>query len=194
MPRVTDAYRRARRDEIAAAALRCLARRGVANTSIADIVAESGLSAGAIYSHFENKAQLARYIAASLLGWRIDRIRNLAEDGTVRTPTEVMAPLLGAFEEEGLLAEVVLQFWGEAASDAELLDAMSEEIDALRGAFARAVLPWARLRTDEAAAPGAAARAARAMLAVCQGYIVGRALFGARPPGDYLRDCAALFT
>ena len=35
MPRVSDDYRRARRDEIARAAIRCLERKGVHDTSIA---------------------------------------------------------------------------------------------------------------------------------------------------------------
>ncbi|MBN9180063.1 MAG: TetR family transcriptional regulator, partial [Microbacterium sp.] len=72
MPKVSERYREARRDEIAQAALRCLERNGVRDTSIADIVAESGLSTGAIYSHFRNKAELARYIVGRFLSVRID--------------------------------------------------------------------------------------------------------------------------
>ena len=58
MPRVTEVHRQARRDEIAEAALRVLQRNGVSETSIAQIVEESGLSAGAIYVNFDNKAEL----------------------------------------------------------------------------------------------------------------------------------------
>ena len=55
MPKVSEEYRTARRSEIARAALRCFARKGFDATSMADIIAESGLSAGAIYGHYKSK-------------------------------------------------------------------------------------------------------------------------------------------
>src|SRR5438874_13243910 len=111
MPRVTDAYRRARRDEIAAAAFRCLKRNGVSGTSIADVVAESGLSAGAIYSHFRNKAELAAYIAGSMMTWRIEEFEE-SSDPSLATPAGGMRYLLGVFDQPDVAPEVVLQFWG----------------------------------------------------------------------------------
>jgi len=62
--------------KVTEAALRVLQRNGVAETSIAQIVEESGLSAGAIYVNFDNKAELARYIASRLLSWRIETIED----------------------------------------------------------------------------------------------------------------------
>src|ERR1700712_875854 len=119
MPRVTDAYRRAPRDEIPAAALRCLRRNGVSRTSIADVVAESGLSAGAIYSHFRNKAELASYIAGSMMTWRIEEFEE-STDPALATPTGGMRYLLGVFDEQDVAPEVILQFWGEATNDPDL--------------------------------------------------------------------------
>ena len=49
MPKVSEQHREARRDQIVDAALRCFSRKGFQRTSMADIIAESGLSAGAIY-------------------------------------------------------------------------------------------------------------------------------------------------
>ena len=79
MPRVSENYRRARRDEIARAAIRCLERKGVHDTSIADIVEESGLSTGAIYSHFTSKSELARYIVAEFLFPRLHELERSAD-------------------------------------------------------------------------------------------------------------------
>ncbi len=193
MPRVTDAYRRARRDEIAHAALRVLARQGVTNTVIADIVAESGLSAGAIYSHFTNKAELARSIAGSLLGRPIDRIAALTRQGVVSTPVEVMTELLGLFDDDEGAAEVVLQFWGLATNDPELRAAMAAELQSLHTAFGAAVRPWIARRHAAAEVDAAMDAAVQVMVGVCQGYIVQRALFGPRPIEDYLTQVAALF-
>ena len=98
MPRVTEVHRQARRNEIAEAALRVLQRNGVAETSIAQIVEESGLSAGAIYVNFDNNAELARYIASHLLAWRIETIEDLAHQDAICTPRDVMRVLLGTLD------------------------------------------------------------------------------------------------
>jgi len=55
MPKITDAQRDARRQQILAAALRCFSRDGFHNTTTADIVRESGLSQGALYLYFATK-------------------------------------------------------------------------------------------------------------------------------------------
>src|ERR1700760_4039392 len=125
MPRVTAAYRQARRDEIASAALRCLKRDGVSGTSIADVVAESGLSAGAIYSHFRNKAELAAYIAGSLLTWRIEEFEAESAAPELSTPGGAMRFMLGVFDDEEVAPEVMLQFWAEATTDPDLRSVMS---------------------------------------------------------------------
>jgi AcrR family transcriptional regulator len=54
-PRIDPAERRA---EILEAALRCFNRTGYNNTSMDDIVRESGLSKGTLYWHFKNKQDL----------------------------------------------------------------------------------------------------------------------------------------
>jgi len=50
MPRVSDAYRQARRDGIVAATLRVLRRRALSDLTMADVIKEAGLSAGSVYS------------------------------------------------------------------------------------------------------------------------------------------------
>ncbi len=154
MPRVTDAHRQARRDQIAQAALRVLKRNGVSDTSLAQIADECGLSIGAIYVNFENKADLARYIATRLFAWRIEELDGLAEGGAVRTPAELMRPLLASmFDENRPPLPVILQFWSEALVDPELHAVLTEQVDALRGSLERALRPWAdRCSTGEGAA------------------------------------------
>ncbi|MFD2093180.1 TetR/AcrR family transcriptional regulator [Blastococcus deserti] len=58
MPRVSAEHLAVRRDHIVAAALRCFARDGFHATSVRDVVRESGLSAGAVYSYFRSKDDL----------------------------------------------------------------------------------------------------------------------------------------
>jgi TetR/AcrR family transcriptional regulator, transcriptional repressor of aconitase len=183
MPRVTEVYRQARRDEIAEAALRVLQRNGVADTSIAQIVEECGLSAGAIYVNFENKADLARYIASRLLSWRIETIEGLAHHDTICTPADVMRVLLGTLDGRPPLP-VMLQFWGEATVNPDLHAVLTGQLDAMRTAMEHALQRWADRQVDGGSE--LAARVAQACIIMCQGYLANRCLFGWLTVEEYL--------
>src|SRR5689334_16492171 len=62
MPKLKPETMAARRDEILQAAAACFARQGFHQTTIADVIAESGLSAGCIYGHFAGKEELIQAI------------------------------------------------------------------------------------------------------------------------------------
>lgn len=192
MPRVSDDYRRARRDEIARAAIRCLERNGVHDTSIADIVEESGLSTGAIYSHFTSKAELARYIVGQFLFPRLDALDRAPE---LRSPRRILETLLKVFSEDGLPARIVVQFWGEAAVEGELRDEMLRTAARLSETIARTLLPWAREKSaTEAAAVALAGRTTRAVTALAQGFIAHSAVFGPAEPREYVDSVAVALT
>jgi AcrR family transcriptional regulator len=186
MPKVTDAHRRARRDEIAEAAIRVLRRKGVSSTSIAQIVEESGLSAGAVYANFENKAELARYVARSLLAWRVEAIDDGAVEGVVRSPAEVMRTLFALLGQETPSADLIVQFWGEATVDPELHDVLAATVTTLREAFERAIAPWTEAHGADLR------RTSNAMVVMCQGYLANSALLGWMPFEDYLDTAAAM--
>lgn len=187
MPKVSDAYREARRDEIGRAALRVLERRGVRDTSIAHIVEESGLSTGAIYSHFSTKAELARYVVARFLMPRLDALEASGARGELLTPRQAIRGMLSVFGEAGLSTALVLQFWGEAMVEPGLHDEMLRTAGRLRAALTRAIGPWAAAQTeDEAQAEALAADTARSVIALAQGYIANTAVFGPRDVDEYL--------
>src|SRR5215207_3423526 len=64
MPRISALQEQHRREQILDAAMSCFARDGYRATSMDDIVRESGLSVGAIYSYFPSKEDLFSAIAA----------------------------------------------------------------------------------------------------------------------------------
>ena len=68
MPRLSESSKIERRERIIAAARRCFLEKGFSNTSMADIVAESGMSPGSIYSHFDGKASIMRGTAEHIFG------------------------------------------------------------------------------------------------------------------------------
>ena len=55
MPKITDAQKETRRQQILDAALRCFSRDGFHATTTADIVRESGVSQGTLYLYFATK-------------------------------------------------------------------------------------------------------------------------------------------
>ena len=182
MPRVSDAHRAARREQIAEAALQVLARKG-SDTSIAEIVAECGLSAGAIYGNFENKADLARYIAGQLLHRRIGGLEDAVSDGAVRAPVEVLRLFMTLHRAPKDLS-VLLQFWGEATVDLDLHAVFRQRAEQLRDAFGRALEPWVAAQPD--ADGDLATRTAELCVIMCQGYLLNSALFGWMSGEQYL--------
>jgi len=68
MPRVKPEVLQARRQTILKAALTCFARKGYHQTTIDDIAAESGLSKGGVYWHFQSKRQLFLESLANAIG------------------------------------------------------------------------------------------------------------------------------
>jgi AcrR family transcriptional regulator len=63
MPRVTNAHRESRRRQILDASIECFAREGFHRTSMAQIIAEAGVSAGTIYLYFTSKEEIVEAIA-----------------------------------------------------------------------------------------------------------------------------------
>jgi AcrR family transcriptional regulator len=191
MPRVTEAYRTARREQIAEAAIRVLSRKGVARTSIADIIAESGLSAGSIYSNFRDKAELGSFVARTVLGARVQDILAIAHDRPEPlTPRQALELLLSAVHERKPPFPVVLQFWGEATVDSELGAAVHEILGELEGHLRDAITPWARQQAGETDASALAASTAAAMAAIAQSFVVRSALGADLDPAAYLAALA----
>ena len=58
MPKVTEAYLEARREEILDAAIACFTRKGFHQTTMEDIFREAELSAGAVYRYFAGKEEI----------------------------------------------------------------------------------------------------------------------------------------
>ncbi|MGC4961451.1 TetR/AcrR family transcriptional regulator [Gordonia sp. DT101] len=184
MPRLTQETAQSRRDEIVAAALRVMATRGVARTSIADISAESGLSTGSIYSHFGGKAQIAADVAASVIGPRAQAlVDSRFETPEPQTPREILGVFLGALDDDQVPHRVVLQMWAEAAVDVEIGNVVEQAIGQIRDAYKGAVARWVAAQGGRVAEVDAITRG---MVAVSQGYIVHRALFGPLSLNEYL--------
>jgi AcrR family transcriptional regulator len=180
MPRVSDAYRQARRDEIVAATLRVLHRRALRDLTMADIIEESGLSAGSVYSHFERKDQLLELVATRVVGDRLDAL-TASDEGAPRSPAELVAWWLTELEQTPVPFAALVQIWGEAASDPTMRQIVVRRMTTIEGAFAAAVERWLQATGGD---PRVARTTARAMLTLCQGHIVRTAILGPQDPAE----------
>ena len=141
MPKVTEAHRTARRDEIIGAALRCFAAKGYQRTSMADVIEESGLSAGAIYGYFAGKQELFAAVAGRVLEARQGELEAQRAHGEPLAPGQVMATLIDGMRREPF-GHVIVQLWAEAAIDpeiGELVQAVLLRVQGDRAAAARRV-------------------------------------------------------
>jgi len=190
VPRVSEEYRTRRRDEIAEAALRVFRRKGFTATSMAEIIAESGLSAGAIYGYYDSKTAIVHDVAARVVGGRIADVERIAEQDPLPPPSELVGVLLrGAVREIGSTG-ILVQLWGEAVTDPRMLGFAADVLVQLRTVFAGYVARWHEqehgLDAQDAAALGA--EQAPLFLAACQGFILQSALLDDFDADAYLDD------
>jgi TetR/AcrR family transcriptional regulator, transcriptional repressor of aconitase len=195
MPKVTAEYRVAKRGEIADAALRCFATKGFQRSSMADIIAESGLSAGAIYGHFTSKQEIILEVARRMIGNRSAELRELSTAEELPVPGDVLGVLMAGFTTDSLGAGVLLQLWGEAVVNRDLGPIVIESLFVqLQVALENYLTAWAvRARgMDVSAAAEFATRILPVVLGLGQGYIVQSALIPNFDSAHYLREAREL--
>jgi AcrR family transcriptional regulator len=175
MPKVRPEVLAARREEILHAAEACFARQGFHQTTILDVISESGLSAGCIYSHFANKEDLIQAIGESRHA-RDSAL--LAVQGRDPNPLENLRAIARAFladlqREQGLRSRrVALMLWAEALRDETIREQVTDGIrkpivlivDLLRRGQRLGLI-------DDAVNPRSVARA---MVAMFQGFVLQR--------------------
>ncbi|HVN85989.1 MAG TPA: TetR/AcrR family transcriptional regulator [Candidatus Binatia bacterium] len=132
MPKVSQAHRDARRRQILDAAVACFAREGFHRTTMQEIIAESKLSAGAIYNYFTSKDQIIAAIAND---------RHMHERAAIREAQratsvgDALAHVRDAFfghlddARERRRRRVSIQLWAEAQRDPRIHRLVRRGID-----------------------------------------------------------------
>ncbi len=112
MPRTSDAE--LRRENLAAAAARVIARAGMGGANLRDVAAEAGLTTGALTHYFSDKRELLLFtLSASLRG----RARVIESDDPAEGLRRLLASGLLLTEEARLHWIVALAFCAQAAGD-----------------------------------------------------------------------------
>src|ERR1700744_536964 len=169
MPKVTNEYRAERRAHIMAAARRCFVREGFHASSMQDLVAEAGMSSGAMYRYFASKDAVIEAIAADNLDQVVAVLAQAIGDGA--SPQAAIAAVLEFVTirhgEDGFAAIAVL-VWSEALRNPTLAAY-------LRDAIATALVT---LSGEGHLAPDGPTALADVLLCVLPGYLMRLALGG----------------
>lgn len=187
MPKVTEEYRTARRDEIVTAAIRCIQRTGYSGTSMADIIAESGLSTGAIYGHFAGKREIFLAVAEHVLDARQADLSAARVDGAPLSPGAMMRVLIEGLRREPV-APVIPQIWAEAAVDPDIGEVASRIFSRVRSLIEPELAAWAAAAPDRVDGDPAAwaKRVTPVVLGAAPGFLVQRSVIADFDEDGYL--------
>ncbi len=194
MPKVSDAHREARRDEIIRATLRAIAEKGLSRVSMADVVTASGLSVGAVYGHFEGKQELLSVVAQQVMGRRRAEIDALLREGTPPPPGEVLVMLLRGMLRDGATPGALVQIWAEATIDPQIRSAVLGAVAILKRAFTRALAAWFDVHPEQApdGTDDAVRRMLPIMISLAQGFVVQSAILPEFDGDNYLETVRSL--
>ncbi|NEE00968.1 TetR/AcrR family transcriptional regulator [Phytoactinopolyspora halotolerans] len=195
MPRVSEAHLVARRQQILEAAWRCFARNGFHATSMQDIFAESGLSAGAVYRYFPSKLELVKATAGTITEGVGEIFETIAHADPVPTPAQSLDMVVDTINRltmarEPDLSKIAMHAWSEAIREPEVGAVVKEIASRIRQGWLDIVARWKAagyIRTDVDPDD-----VAGFLYGVMVGYIAQRNLVGDISAEQYVNGFAAL--
>jgi AcrR family transcriptional regulator len=195
MPKVSAEHRTARREQIVMAGWKCVAREGFHKTTMADVVRESGLSAGAVYGYFRSKDDIIAAIADRAVGTVDELFDAMMARPDPPTPSEAIRILTSqavvlAELPAGDVTRVALQVWGEALRNEAIHATVAEKYTRVRGKFAELVrVMQGAGHVDQDADPELVAQV---LFGLLPGFLVQRLILGDITPDSYADGLAAL--
>jgi AcrR family transcriptional regulator len=185
VPRVSAEHLAARRQQILDAARRCFLRNGFHSTSMQDVIAEAGLSVGAVYRYFRSKNEIIAAIAQEYARDVEEVLSGVSEpDGPGLT--EVMQRAVDTIEAnvgpDGMM-RLAVQVWAEAMRDPAVREVAGGIYGTMRGNFE--ALAGRAVESGELP-PGTDPEAVGAALfSLVLGYALQRMLTGRPDPDTY---------
>jgi AcrR family transcriptional regulator len=192
VPRVSEAHLAARRQQILDAARICFIRNGFHVTSMQDVIAEAGLSVGAVYRYFKSKNEIIEAIAEAY-SLQIGGVLEQALADPDRSLIDVMAAALDVIDDtvgpDGAL-RIAVQVWAEAVRD-ERAAAIAER---LYRRFRDTFVAVARraIERGELPAGGDPTAIGAALFSLVVGYGLQRLLIGTPDRRRYLVGVRAI--
>src|SRR5690348_8854103 len=179
MPRVSEAHLTARRDQILDAATARFAANGFQATGMADVIAATGLSAGAVYRYFRSKDELIAAIVDRVLGQAARRFEQLLAEGHTPEPAEAVATaveMISDIADRGPvdMTRVAVQAWAEALRNPAVAAVAGNAYATMRSYFVEVAAREQRAgRFAKAADPS---RLGSALFSLVLGFLLQRLL------------------
>jgi AcrR family transcriptional regulator len=195
VPKVTEEHRLARRAQIVAAARTCVLEEGFHKTTMADVIRESGLSAGAVYGYFKSKEEIVGAIAEDALSTIDELFGKILASEEPLTPLAALEATINhvvavAERPGGDVTRVAVQAWAEALRNPAIMETARDKYSQLRRNFvAVARRAQADGTVDSDVAPE---HVAQVMLALIPGFVLQRLIIGDITPESYLDGLRAL--
>ncbi|MFC5180939.1 TetR/AcrR family transcriptional regulator [Actinomadura harenae] len=194
MPRVSEEHLERRRRQIIDAARACFIRNGLYETSMQDIFAESGLSAGAVYRYFKSKSEIVDEIVAEGGGELQKVLSALVDADPLPDPDRLCLAMCERITElatgngPGRLA---IQAWAMAAHDGAVGEKVRQTMRTSRDhwvTYVRRLAEAGRVPADiDAEAAG------RVLFGLFPGFILQHLLLGDATPEGFAAGVRALF-
>ncbi|WP_334147277.1 TetR/AcrR family transcriptional regulator [Hyphomicrobium sp.] len=195
MAKLSEEQKLARRLQILNAGWRCFDRNGLHATRMDDIIAEAGLSAGAVYSYFKNKDDLVQAALITSMTGLAERLRPILESDDPAPPAVLLENIAAAIEaftkRDGFdLKRLALLGWAESQRDEKLKGIMQAFYEAFLAQLAGCVARWKAAGLVDGATE--TEPLARALLALLLGYTVQAAVVGGMSPGIFRQGVETL--
>ncbi|MBY6413139.1 TetR/AcrR family transcriptional regulator [Rhodococcus sp. BP-252] len=173
------------REKLFASAVEVLSTQGYKGLSIASVAAAAGVSAGSVYTHFENKSDLVVAIFRDVCGREVQAVADAGARGTVvERVTAIVETFAGRAMKNRTMAYALLAEPVDAAVDAERLVFRRSFTDAIAGAITAGIAAGD--------VPEQNAQLAAAALVGAVGEVLVGPLSPDRPPGpDVVPDLVA---
>jgi AcrR family transcriptional regulator len=195
MPKISDAQRQARREQILAATWICFFRRGIHATSMDEIIRESELSAGAVYLYYKSKDELILAAISTYMGALRGLLLPILTKPEVSPPLKFIYEMTSTIDKHTRRSEidlnvVILMCWSEAQTNQQVKALISGFQMNYRTALTQIVRQWQK--RDQLQSQGKPEDLAKALLSFFLGFTVQSALLGELDPKTVSRGIEGL--
>ncbi|WP_327088909.1 TetR/AcrR family transcriptional regulator [Nonomuraea sp. NBC_01738] len=194
MARMPKEHLEARRRQILDAARRCFLRNGFHASSMQDVLAEAELSAGAVYRYFKSKddiiaATASEALAGVALAFETDDATPPDLDDIIDLVLGAGRPPLSGSRES---AQLLVQVWSEALRSTSLREKLQEVAREARDVLGALVTRHQQRGLLPADVP--AEHVADVLIALVDGFLVSRAVYGHADPAAFRSGLKALMS
>jgi AcrR family transcriptional regulator len=182
VPRITAERRAARRQQILEAAWECFTRQGFQATTMDEVAAAAGVSAGTTYTYFATKDDLIIATVEIAIGRFEQVLRQLADQAEPASPTEVLAAIAEELRRRAEhprydITKIGLQAWAESVRSPAVHRAIRDGQDHAGAILRTLVERWVATSAD----PVNVAETTELLHALVPGLMLATVLTGQTP-------------